>query len=47
MKRFRTFLCILALLSGISAWAQHGVSIGNWRTHMPYQNVIGVEKLGS
>lgn len=27
--------------------AQDGVGIGNWRTHMPYQNVIGVETLGT
>ena len=47
MKRFRTLFLIFALLSGVAAWAQDGVSIGNWRTHMPYQNVIGVEKLGS
>ena len=47
MKRFSTLFFILVLLSGISAWAQNGVSIGNWRTHMPYQNVIGVEKLGT
>ena len=47
MNRFRTFFFIFVLLSGVDAWAQDGVSIGNWRTHMPYQNVIGVEKLGS
>ena len=46
MKRFGTFLFFFVLL-GVGAWAQDGVSIGNWRTHMPYQNVIGVEKLGS
>lgn len=47
MKRFKIFLFIFFLLSEICLWAQDGVSIGNWRTHMPYQNVIGVEKLGS
>ena len=47
MKRFGFVLFMFALLSGADAWAQDGVSIGNWRTHMPYQNVIGVEKLGS
>lgn len=47
MKRFRTFLLLLVMVLGISGLAQDGVSIGNWRTHMPYQNVIGVEILGS
>lgn len=47
MKRFRTLLLILLLPLGWSALAQNGVGIGNWRTHMPYQNVIGVEMLGS
>ena len=37
----------LVISSGINALAQDGVGIGNWRTHMPYQNVISVETLGS
>lgn len=40
------FLLVVSSL-GISALAQGGVGIGNWRTHMPYQKVIGVEALGS
>lgn len=47
MKRFRTFLLMLVMTLGISGLAQDGVSIGNWRTHMPYQNITGVEILGS
>ena len=27
-------------------FAQEGVSIGNWRTHLPFQNVIAVEPVG-
>ena len=29
-----------------SAFAQDGVSIGNWRTHLPYRKVIDVEPVG-
>ena len=46
MNHLKIFLLLLASSLGISAVAQ-GVGIGNWRTHMPYQNVIGVEMLGS
>ncbi len=27
--------------------AQNGISIGQWRTHLPYQKVIGVEPVGN
>ena len=47
MNRLKIFLLILIASLGIHATAQEGVGIGNWRTHMPYQDVIGVEKLGS
>lgn len=47
MNHMKYFLLLLLSTLGISALAQEGVGIGNWRTHMPYQNVIGVEKLGS
>lgn len=47
MNRFKPFLLLLGLSLAFNGLAQNGVGIGNWRTHMPYQNVIGVEKLGS
>lgn len=47
MNRSKLFVLILALSLGINCLAQEGVGIGNWRTHMPYQKVIGVEMLGS
>ena len=47
MKRLKTLLLMIAISLGINALAQDGVGIGNWRTHMPYQNVISVETLGS
>ena len=47
MKHLRFFLLLLVFSLGMSLLAQEGVGIGNWRTHMPYQDVIGVEKLGS
>lgn len=47
MRRSRFFVLTLFSLLVFGAMAQEGVGIGNWRTHMPYQNVIGVEKLGS
>ena len=40
-------MLLLVSSLGMSLMAQEGVGIGNWRTHMPYQVVIGVEKLGS
>lgn len=46
MKHLKLFLLLLVSSLGINAIAQ-GIGIGNWRTHMPYQNVIGVEMLGS
>jgi len=30
----------------MTTFAQDGISIGNWRTHLPYQKVIGVEPIG-
>ena len=37
----------MTLLISLFSQAQNTVAIGNWRTHMPYQNVISVEQLGS
>ena len=47
MKQHRLFTLLIALWLGFSsAFAQNGVSIGNWRTHLPYRKVIGVEQVG-
>jgi len=48
MNKVRLFTLIIAscLLSSLVR-AQDGVSIGNWRTHLPYQKVIAVEPIGS
>ena len=46
MKTFRFTLLIAAWLISTLAIAQDGVSIGNWRTHLPYQKVIGVVPIG-
>ena len=34
---------MITLVISLTAFAQDGVSIGNWRTHLPYQKVIAVE----
>ena len=44
--KFFTFLIASWLVSSF-AMAQDGVSIGQWRTHLPYQKVIGVEPVGN
>ena len=48
MKRIRLFTLLIATwLFSLSAFAQRGVSIGNWRTHLPYFRVIAVEPVGN
>ena len=47
MNKFKSTLIIAAWLISSFAIAQDGVSIGNWRTHLPYQKVIGVEPIGN
>ncbi|MDR9831686.1 hypothetical protein RCJ22_39535, partial [Vibrio sp. FNV 38] len=39
-------LIIASWLVSTNLFAQDGVSIGNWRTHLPYQKVIDVEPVG-
>ncbi len=47
MKYLKIFtLLIAAWLVPMLTFAQDGVSIGNWRTHLPYQKVIDVEPVG-
>ena len=47
MKKLRFTLLIVAWFVSTFAIAQNGVSIGNWRTHLPYQKVIAVEPIGN
>ena len=48
MKYLKFFTLIIASwLVSASLYAQDGVSIGNWRTHLPYQKVIAVEPVGN
>ena len=47
MNKLKSTLLIAAWLISTFAMAQGGVSIGNWRTHLPYQKVIGVEPIGN
>ena len=47
MKKTKFTLLIAAWIISIFAIAQDGVSIGNWRTHLPYQTVIGVQPVGN
>lgn len=46
MKKLSLFIIIACLLSSL-AFAQDGVSIGRWRTHLPYHKVIAVEPVGT
>lgn len=46
MNRTKYFFALCLMLIGFQAFAQEGIGIGQWRTHMPYQNVIGVELFG-
>ena len=48
MNKLKTYtLLIIAFFSTATTFAQNGVSIGNWRTHLPYQKVIAVEPVGN
>lgn len=45
MNRLKIFTLIIASwLFSSSAFAQSDISIGNWRSHLPYQKVIKVEQ---
>lgn len=45
MKKLNLFIIILTL--SLASFAQEGISIGNWRTHLPYHKVIDVEPVGN
>lgn len=48
MKYLKIFtLLIASWLASANLIAQDGVSIGNWRTHLPYHKVIAVEPVGN
>ena len=47
MNKLKSTLFIAAWFVTSFALAQDGVSIGNWRTHLPYQKVIGVQPVGN
>jgi len=47
MNKLKSTLLIAAWLVASLAMAQDGISIGNWRTHLPYQKVIGVQPVGN
>ena len=47
MKKLNLPLLLIAIIFPLASFAQDGVSIGNWRTHLPYQKVIGVEPVGN
>jgi streptogramin lyase len=48
MKYLKIFtLLIASWLASANLFAQDGVSIGNWRTHLPYHKVIAVEPVGN
>ncbi len=40
------FTLIITMAATLASFAQNGVAIGNWRTHLPYQKVIAVEPVG-
>lgn len=43
MNRLKKIFALILLTMSIGVFAQDGVAIGNWRTHMPYQKVVDVE----
>lgn len=48
MYKIKTLLLFILTSCFITlSLAQEGVSIGNWRTHLPYQKVIAVEPVGN
>lgn len=47
MKKRRLLTLIIATALFMTAHAQDGIGIGNWRTHLPYHRVIAVEPVGN
>ncbi len=46
MNKLRSFTLFMIMAYAATSFAQSGVGIGHWRTHLPYQKVIGVEPFG-
>ena len=46
MKSLKHLFILILSMGALHLAAQEGVGIGEWRTHMPYQQVIDVELLG-
>ena len=46
MKQLKLITILVALGLVMPLFAQDGVGIGQWRTHLPYQKVIAVEPVG-
>jgi len=47
MKQLNLLALIIMMATSLASFAQDGVGIGNWRTHLPYQKVIDVEPVGN
>ena len=47
MKQLNLLALIIMMASSLASFAQDGVGIGNWRTHLPYHRVIDVEPVGN
>jgi streptogramin lyase len=47
MDRIKAFTTLIITLLVTTAFAQNEVSIGHWRTHLPYHKVIAVEPVGN
>ena len=47
MNKLKFFTTAILFLSVATLFAQNEVSIGHWRTHLPYQKVIAVEPVGN
>lgn len=47
MNKLKSLITFILSLSVVSLFAQNEISIGQWRTHLPYQKVIAVESFGN
>jgi streptogramin lyase len=47
MNKLKTLTLLLSIFFTTIGFAQDGVAIGHWRTHLPYQKVIAVEPVGN
>ena len=47
MNCLKSFITFIFFISVATLFGQNEVSIGHWRTHLPYQKVIAVEPVGN